>query len=57
MALKVVGFAPRGLLHILPLGIKMLLKGKVPNPFGHSFPGLSLLQAFIERVRRVTPPV
>lgn len=57
MPLKVVGFAPRGLLHILPLGIKMLLKGKVPNPFGHSFPGLSLLQAFIERVRRATPPV
>jgi succinate dehydrogenase / fumarate reductase iron-sulfur subunit len=57
MPLKVVGFAPRGLLHILPLGIKMLLKGKVPNPFGHSFPGLSQLQAFIERVRRATPPI
>jgi succinate dehydrogenase / fumarate reductase iron-sulfur subunit len=57
MPLKVVGFAPRGLLHILPLGIKMLLKRKVPNPFGHSFPGLSQLQAFIERVRRAGPPV
>jgi succinate dehydrogenase / fumarate reductase iron-sulfur subunit len=57
MPLKVVGLAPRGLLHILPLGIKMLLKGKIPNPFGHSFPGLSQLQAFIERVRRATPPV
>jgi succinate dehydrogenase / fumarate reductase iron-sulfur subunit len=57
MPLKVVGFAPRGLLHILPLGIKMLLKRKVPNPFGHSFPGLSRLQAFIVRVRRAGPPV
>jgi succinate dehydrogenase / fumarate reductase, iron-sulfur subunit len=57
MPLKVVGLSPRGLLHILPLGIKMLLKGKVPNPFGSAFPGLSQLQAFIERVRRVTPPV
>ena len=55
MPLKVVGFSLRGLLNILPLGIKMLLKGKVPNPFGHSFPGLSQLQAFIERVRRATP--
>lgn len=57
MPLKVVGLSPRGLLHILPLGIKMLLKGKVPNPFGPAFPGLSQLQAFIERVRRVTPPI
>ena len=57
MPLKVVGFAPRGLLHILPLGIKMLLKGKIPNPFGHTFPGLSHLQSLIRRVRRATPPV
>jgi succinate dehydrogenase / fumarate reductase iron-sulfur subunit len=57
MPLKVVGFAPRGLLHILPLGIKMLLKGKIPNPFGHTFPGLSQLQSLIRRARRATPPV
>jgi succinate dehydrogenase / fumarate reductase iron-sulfur subunit len=56
MPLKVVGFAPRGLLRILPLGIKMFLKGKVPNPLGHAFPGLSHLQALIRRVRRATPP-
>ncbi|HSL02688.1 MAG TPA: succinate dehydrogenase iron-sulfur subunit [Nitrospiraceae bacterium] len=56
MPLKVVGFSPRGLLHILPLGIKMLLKGKIPNPFGHALPGLSLIQALIQRVRRVPPP-
>ena len=56
MPLKVVGFSPRGLLHILPLGIKMLLKGKVPNPFGYALPGLSHLQALIRRVRRAMPP-
>jgi succinate dehydrogenase / fumarate reductase iron-sulfur subunit len=57
MPLKVVGFAPRELLRILPLGIAMFLKGKIPNPFGHSLPGLSHLQALIQRVRRATPPV
>ena len=56
MPLKVVGFAPRGLLRILPLAIKMFIKGKIPNPFGHALPGLSHLQAFIRRVKRVMPP-
>jgi len=55
MPLKVVGFSPRGLLRILPLGIKMFLKGKIPNPFGHALPGLSHLQALIRRVRRAVP--
>ena len=57
MPLKVIGFAPRALLHILPLGMKMLCKGKIPNPFGHAFPGLSHIRALIQRVRRATPPV
>jgi succinate dehydrogenase / fumarate reductase iron-sulfur subunit len=56
MPLKVVGFAPRGLLRILPLGIKMLLKGKIPNPLGHALPGLSQLQALIRRARGAMPP-
>ena len=56
MPLKVVGFAPRSLLRILPLGIKMFFKGKIPNPFGHALPGLSQLQALIGRVRRTAPP-
>jgi succinate dehydrogenase / fumarate reductase, iron-sulfur subunit len=55
MPLKVVGFSPRRLWHLLPLGIKMFLKGKMPNPFGHALPGLSHLQALIRRMRRVTP--
>ena len=56
MPLKVVGFSPRGLLRILPLGLTMLRKGKVPNPFGHAIPGLSHLQALIRRVLRARPP-
>lgn len=55
MPLKVVGFAPRGLLRILPLGIRMFLKGKIPNPFGHALSGLSQLQAIIRRVRQAAP--
>jgi succinate dehydrogenase / fumarate reductase iron-sulfur subunit len=54
MPLKVVGFAPHGLLRILPLGIKMFLKGKIPNPFGRAFPWLSHVQTLIRRARR--PP-
>jgi succinate dehydrogenase iron-sulfur subunit len=56
MPLKVIGFSLRGLLHVLPLGFKMLFKGKVPNPFGQALPGLSHLQALIRRVRRAMPP-
>jgi len=56
MPLKVVGFAPRNLLRILPLAIMMLLKGKIPNPFGHALPGLSQIQALLRRVRRTMPP-
>ena len=56
MPLKVVGFSLRGLLHVLPLGLKMLFKGKVPNPFGQALPGLSHLQALIRRVRSAMPP-
>jgi len=56
MPLKVVGFDPRALLRILPLGIKMLLKGKIPNPLGHALPGLSHIQALIRQVRRFLPP-
>ena len=57
MPLKVIGMAPQGMLRILPLGVKMFLKGKIPNPFGHTLPGLAQLQAFIRRIRRTMPPV
>lgn len=55
MPLRVVGFAPRRLLHVLPLGLKMLLKGKIPNPFGQAVPWLDQLQAMIRRVRDAAP--
>ena len=57
MPLKVVGFSPRALLHLLPLGIKMLFKGKIPYPFGHAVPGLSHVQSLIRRARRGIPRV
>ena len=57
MPLRVIGPSARGLLHVLPLGIKMLLKGKVPYPFAHGLPGLSHVQALIQRVKRAIPPV
>lgn len=52
MPLKVVGFSLRGLLRVLPLGIKMLFKGKIPYPFGQALPGLSHVQSLIRRARR-----
>ena len=52
MPLKVVGSEPRRLLHVLPLGIRMFLKGKVPNPFGHRLPGLDQIRAIFQRAQR-----
>ena len=53
MPLKVVGFDLGRLLHVLPLGLRMLLKGKVPNPLGHRLPGLNQIRAIFQRVRRM----
>jgi len=53
MPLKVVGFDLSRLLHVLPLGLRMLLKGKVPNPLGHRLPGLNQVRAIFRRVRRM----
>lgn len=53
MPLKVVGSEPRRLLHVLPLGVRMFLKGKVPNPFGHRLPGLDQIRAIFQRARRM----
>ena len=57
MPLRVVGFSPLSLLHVLPLGLKMLFKGKIPYPFGHGLPGLDHVQNLIRRARRVLPRV
>lgn len=53
MPLKVVRFDLSRLLRVLPLGLQMLLKGKVPNPFGHRLPGLNQIRAIFERARRM----
>lgn len=56
MPLKVIGFAPHRLLHVLPLGLAMLLKGKVPNPVGHSIPGIAQVRALFRSARRRNTP-
>ncbi|HET6675123.1 MAG TPA: succinate dehydrogenase iron-sulfur subunit [Nitrospiraceae bacterium] len=52
MPLKVIGGSLSGLLRVLPLGLKMLLKGKVPNPFGHSLTGIEQVRAIFAAARR-----
>jgi len=52
MPLKVVGPSLRRLLHVLPLGIRMLLKGKVPNPLHQPIDGVQHVRALLERTRR-----
>jgi len=52
MPLKVIGFSPRRFLHILPLGIRMLLKGKVPNPLHASIKGIEQVRAILKRHTR-----
>lgn len=52
MPLKVIGFSPWRLLQVLPLGLRMLLKGKVPNPFGHVLPGIAQVRAIFSAARR-----
>jgi succinate dehydrogenase / fumarate reductase iron-sulfur subunit len=52
MPLKVIGLSLRQFLHVLPLGIRMLLKGKVPNPWHSSMEGPEKVRALLERDRR-----
>ena len=54
MPLKVVGWDASRVLRILPLGIRMFFKGKVPNPLAHRFPGLEQVRAIFRRARRPT---
>jgi succinate dehydrogenase / fumarate reductase iron-sulfur subunit len=52
MPLKIIGFNLWQLLRVLPLGIKMLLKGKVPNPLTPPIPGIGLVRSiFAQRDR------
>ena len=52
MPLKVIGLSLRGFLYVLPLGIRMLLKGKAPNPLHPPIEGVERVRAFLERSRR-----
>jgi succinate dehydrogenase / fumarate reductase iron-sulfur subunit len=45
MPLKIVGANLTRLLHVLPLGLKMLLKGKVPSPLTPAIPGIAEVRA------------
>jgi succinate dehydrogenase / fumarate reductase iron-sulfur subunit len=50
MPMKVIGFRLRDLLRILPLGIKMFMKGKVPFPFKlrPAIPGIRQVRALFD---------
>ncbi len=52
MPLKVVGLSLRKFLHVLPLGMRMLLKGKVPNPLHPPIEGVERVRAMLQRGRR-----
>jgi succinate dehydrogenase / fumarate reductase iron-sulfur subunit len=53
MPVKVIGLDLKRLLHVLPLGVKMWLKGKVPNPLAGPIPGISQVRSlFASRPRR-----
>ncbi|MEQ1793871.1 MAG: 2Fe-2S iron-sulfur cluster-binding protein [Nitrospira sp.] len=54
MPLKVVGLDLSRFLRILPLGVRMFFKGKVPNPLAHRIPGLEQVRAIFRRARRPT---
>ena len=52
MPLKVIGGNLLRLLQVLPLGLKMLLKGKVPSPFAHRLTGIEQIRAIFASARR-----
>jgi succinate dehydrogenase / fumarate reductase iron-sulfur subunit len=53
MPLKVIGLDVKRLIHVIPLGVKMWLKGKVPNPLARPIPGISQIRSlFASRPRQ-----
>ena len=54
MPLKVLGMDMGRLVRVLPLGVRMWLKGKVPSPFGHTIPGIEQVRAIFAASRRLT---
>jgi hypothetical protein len=51
MPLKVVGMNLKRLLQVLPLGLRMWLKGKVPNPFAPPIPGIDHVRSIFAKRR------
>ncbi len=56
MPLKVVGLNVGRLLRVLPLGLAMLRRGKVPHPFGHGLGGMAAVRMLFHAFRRRVPP-
>lgn len=54
MPLKVIGPSLRRLSHILPLGLRMWLKGKVPSPLAPPIAGIGRVRAIFDAARRRT---
>ena len=52
MPFKIVGFNLRRLLGVLPLGLAMLRKGKVPNPLAPAVPGIARIRAIVDGAKR-----
>lgn len=51
MPLKIVGANVTRLLHVAPKGLKMLLKGKLPNPLAPPLPGLAYIRSYFKSDR------
>ncbi len=49
MPLKVIGVNFRHFLNVLPLGLRMLVKGKVPSPLHPGIQGVERVRAILER--------
>ncbi|TAJ07175.1 MAG: succinate dehydrogenase iron-sulfur subunit [Nitrospirae bacterium] len=57
MPLQVVGFNLRRLLHVLPLGLRMLWNGKVPSPLAPPIPGIAQIRNIFHsfgRLKRIS---
>src|SRR5437867_5264444 len=54
MPLKIARFNLRRILSVIPLGIKMFVKGKIPNPFARPIPGIGQVRAIFNALRDAT---
>lgn len=52
MPLKIIRFDLKALLRVLPLAVRMWLRGKVPSPLGHAIPGVAQVRSIFSSARR-----